>query len=81
MKQKNKFITVIIKRLAELNLAKLPPQVIEHLEAELHEDFTRLVERRLTTDAIARAIPRVLRARKAAAQSTPDAASATVANG
>jgi hypothetical protein len=81
MKIKNKYVEVIHDRLSELNLAKLPTQVVEHLEAELHEDFTRLVQRRLTTNHIVAAIPKVLRQRKAAAQPAPDAASTTLANG
>ena len=81
MKTKNKYVEAIHHRLDELNLAKLPPQVLDHIEAELHEDFTALVQRRLTTDAIARTIPKVLRARKAAAQLAPEAASTTLANG
>jgi hypothetical protein len=81
MKTKNKFQEVISHRLIKLNLAKLPTQVLDHIEDELREDFARLVQRRLTTDSIARTIPKVLRARKAAAQPAPDVAATTLAAG
>lgn len=81
MKTKNRYLEVIHQRLAEINLSKLPTQVLDHIEDQLHEDFKHLVQRRLTTDAIARTIPKVLRARKAAAQPAPDVAVTAVANG
>lgn len=81
MRTTNSFKTIITARLDELNLAKLPPQVLDHIEAELREEFQHLVQRRLSTSSIVSVVSRALRAHKASAQSASGVAATTVTEG